>query len=83
MDDDTAGEWMAEARAWAASFPQRDYIVDDSRESFYRDDDQVAVARSEPRQGGWGDARGQRGSNHPGKRQRPQDGPGAVPGGGA
>lgn len=29
----SADEWMAQVRAWAASFPQRDYIVDDSREA--------------------------------------------------
>lgn len=34
----SADEWMAEVRAWAASHPQRDYVVDDSRESIYGGD---------------------------------------------
>lgn len=30
-----ATAWMAKVRAWASSFPQRNYVVDDSRESIY------------------------------------------------
>ena len=33
----SADKWMAQVRAWASSFPQRDYVVDDSRESSYGD----------------------------------------------
>lgn len=33
----TAEKWIAEVRAWAASFPQRDHVADDSRESIYGD----------------------------------------------
>ena len=33
----TPDEWIAELRAWASSFPQRDHLVDDSRESIYGD----------------------------------------------
>ena len=33
----SADEWMAQVRAWASSFPQRDHVVDDSRESNYGD----------------------------------------------
>lgn len=33
----SADEWMAQVRAWASSFPQRDGVVDDSRESIYGD----------------------------------------------
>ncbi len=33
----SADEWMAKVRAWASSHPQRDHIVDDSRESIYGD----------------------------------------------
>lgn len=32
-----ADKWIAEVRAWASSFPQRDSVVDDSRESIYGD----------------------------------------------
>ena len=32
-----ADEWMAQVRAWASSHPQRDHVVDDSRESIYGD----------------------------------------------
>ena len=28
----TPGEWMAEVREWATSFPQREYIINDSRD---------------------------------------------------
>lgn len=35
--DLTADEWMAQVRAWAASHPQRDHVVDDSREAIYGD----------------------------------------------
>ena len=31
----SAQEWMARVRAWAATFPQRRYPIDDSRESIY------------------------------------------------
>ncbi len=34
----TADEWMALVRAWAASHPQRDTAIDDSREQVYGDD---------------------------------------------
>lgn len=30
-------EWIAQVRAWAARFPQRDHVADDSRESIYGD----------------------------------------------
>ena len=30
-------QWMALVRAWASSFPQRDRLADDSRESNYGD----------------------------------------------
>ena len=33
----SADEWMAQVRAWVSSFPQRDRVVDDSRESIYGD----------------------------------------------
>ncbi len=33
----SADEWMAQVRAWASSHPQRDFVVDDSRESMYGD----------------------------------------------
>ncbi len=33
----SADEWMAQVRAWASSHPQRDHVVDDSRESIYGD----------------------------------------------
>lgn len=33
----SADEWMAQVRAWASSHPQRDRVVDDSRESIYGD----------------------------------------------
>ena len=33
----SADKWMAQVRAWASSFPQRDHVVDDSRESIYGD----------------------------------------------
>jgi hypothetical protein len=33
-----ADKWMAQVRAWASSFPQREHVVNDSRESFYGDD---------------------------------------------
>ena len=33
----TPDEWIAELRAWASSFPQRERLVDDSRESNYGD----------------------------------------------
>jgi hypothetical protein len=32
-----ADSWMDEVRAWASSFPQRDPVVDDTRESIYGD----------------------------------------------
>ena len=32
-----ADKWMAEVRAWASSHPQRDRLVDDSRDSIYGD----------------------------------------------
>lgn len=32
---DTAEEWIAKFRAWAASHPKSDVIADDSRESIY------------------------------------------------
>lgn len=33
----TAGQWIAEVRAWAASYPQHSHVADDSRESIYGD----------------------------------------------
>ena len=33
----SADKWMAQVRAWASSHPQRDRVVDDSRESIYGD----------------------------------------------
>lgn len=33
----TADKWMAQVREWASSHPQRDRVVDDSRESIYGD----------------------------------------------
>ena len=33
----SADKWMAQVRAWARSHPQRDHVVDDSRESIYGD----------------------------------------------
>jgi hypothetical protein len=33
----SAHKWMAQVRAWASSHPQRDRVVDDSRESIYGD----------------------------------------------
>lgn len=35
----TPDEWMAKVRAWAASFPQHDEPVDDSRENIYEEDE--------------------------------------------
>lgn len=35
----SADKWMAQVRAWASSHPQRDRVVDDSRESIYGDRD--------------------------------------------
>lgn len=36
----TPEEWMAQVRAWAASFPQREFVVDDSRETIYEAEEQ-------------------------------------------
>lgn len=33
----SADKWMAQVRAWASSHPQRDRVVDDTRESMYGD----------------------------------------------
>jgi len=33
-----ATKWIAQVRAWASSFPQRDHVVDDSRETIYSRD---------------------------------------------
>ncbi len=33
----SADKWMAQVRAWASSHPQRDRVIDDSRESIYGD----------------------------------------------
>ncbi len=34
----TADEWMRQVRAWASSHPQRDHVVDDSRDTIYEDE---------------------------------------------
>lgn len=35
--DSPADKWMAQVRAWAASHPQRDRVIDDSRDTIYGD----------------------------------------------
>jgi hypothetical protein len=35
VSDQSAEEWVAEWRAWAASHPKRELSVDDSRDSIY------------------------------------------------
>lgn len=36
-DQFLADKWMAQVRAWASSHPQRDRVIDDTRESIYGD----------------------------------------------
>ena len=70
MDDDTADQWMAEVRAWAASHPQEDRIVDVSRESTYRNHLEPTAARPGAREGPSCDSTAEQGRTDLGKRLR-------------
>ncbi len=36
-------KWMAKVRAWAASHPQRNHVVDDNRERFYENTEKSSM----------------------------------------